>query len=125
MKKFLEIYLGSRGAIESVEEMEFENIEEFLESEVKNVLSVYYEEDEIDDSVLELFNWDKRGDEGYLLGLGDEEEKVYIDVECEGFKRWSVDNNIDNINEIVRLNWDDVFEDKIRNLLDEYVSIYG
>ena len=113
MKKFLEIYLGSRGVIESVEEMEFENIEKFLEGELNNLLG-QFEEGEVDDDVLELFNWDKR-DGGYLLGMGDEEEKVYVDVECEGFVRWVVEREID---------LSDIRDEDVRDLLDDFVNIY-
>jgi hypothetical protein len=81
MKKFLEIYVGSRGVLEGVELREFDNIEEYLEGErVRNVEGV--EEDD-----LGLFDWNKEG-YGYNLGLGDEEEKMYVDVESEEFKEY-------------------------------------
>ena len=42
MKKFLEVYVGSRGLIEGVEERKFENIEEWLEGESKKNMGGYF-----------------------------------------------------------------------------------
>jgi len=82
MKKYLEIYVGSRGLLEGVELKEFENIEEYLEVEKeKNVEGVEDEEE------LGLFDWSKEKF-GYCLGLGDEEEKLYVDVESNEFKEY-------------------------------------
>lgn len=81
MKKYLEVYLGSRGYLEGVELREFENIEEWLEKESLENGEGVEEED------LGLFSWNKEK-YGYCLGLGDEEEKLYIDVESDEFKEY-------------------------------------
>jgi hypothetical protein len=82
MKKYLEIYVGSRGVLEGVELREFDNIEEYLEEKrVRNVEGIEDEDD------LGLFDWNKEG-YGYVLGLGDEEEKMYVDVESKEFKEY-------------------------------------
>ena len=82
MKKYLEIYLGSRGVLEGVELRESDNIEEYLEKvRVENVEGVEDEEE------LGLFDW-RVESYGYNLGLGDEEEKLYVDVESEEFKEY-------------------------------------
>jgi hypothetical protein len=123
MKKYLEIYVGSRGLLEGVGEVEKDNIEEWLESEsVEN--KKWIEEDEemdedVKDELLGLWDWDKI-DNGYYLGLGDEEVKYYVDMECEKFKEWEKkENEVNGIWE-----WNDMDDRKVLDILD-YCNMYG
>lgn len=116
MKKYLEIYVGSRGLLEGVEEKEFENIEEYLEKESKenwnNVWDVNDEMDEDYKSEIESYwSWEKI-DNGYYLGLGDEEIKYYVDMECEDFVKWKSEN-------VKSENWNDVNEIVMLDMLEE------
>ena len=92
MKKFLEVYVGSRGLIEGVEERKFENIEEWLEGESKKNMGGLddeeWDDDEDREEVEGYFDWGKDLNDDYYLGLGDEEVKVYVDMECERFIKW-------------------------------------
>ena len=87
MKKYLEVWVGSRGCIENVEEKEFENIEEYLKGESDKVLKDMKEDGGYEDWEYEMYEWNKVGD-GYSLGMGDENEMFYIDMECENFKKF-------------------------------------
>jgi hypothetical protein len=123
MKKYLEIYVGSRGYLEGVGEVEKDNIEEWLEGEsIEN--KKWIEEDEemdedVKDELLGLWDWDKI-DNGYYLGLGDEEIKYYVDMECEKFKEWEKkENEVNGIWE-----WNDMDDRKVLDILD-YCNMYG
>ena len=98
MKKYLEVYVGSRGCLEGVELKEFENIEEYLvkESEENMEGMLEGEEDESYREEIEgSWSWDKDGEkEIYYLGLGDEECKYYIDMEGKKFLDWKEKNEI-------------------------------
>ena len=97
MKKYLEIYVGSRGCLEGIGEVEFDNIEEYLEKEsVENKKWIEEDEDMDEDykeEILGYWDWDKI-DNGYYLGLGDEEVKYYIDMESKKFLDWKEKNDI-------------------------------
>jgi hypothetical protein len=91
MKKYLEIYVGSRGLLENVEVKEFLDIEKYLENEkLENLEGMFDDEDDEDyrEEVEGYWNWDKI-DNGYYLGLGDEEVKYYVDMDCEKFKEYN------------------------------------
>jgi hypothetical protein len=93
MKKYLEIYVGSRGYLEGVEMKEFLDIEKYLENEKLENLEGMFDEDDDEDYREEEegnWNWDKDGEnEIYYLGLGDEEVKYFVGVEEDLFKDWS------------------------------------
>jgi hypothetical protein len=119
MKKYLEIYVGSRGLIEGITEMEFQDIEMFLQDEMnENLEGMEWDEDEDEDYIEEMeamWEWEKI-DNGYYLGLGDEEVKYYIDMECEKFKEW-----IKNEGEGA-WNWNDLANEKIYDILDKVLG---
>ena len=93
MKNYLEIYVGSRGVIEGIEEYGFENIEEYLGEESGE--------------------WDKVGD-GYVLSVDGENEVIYVDMECKNFKEF-VMKELDGVN---FSSWNDLVENKIWDLIN-------
>jgi len=94
MKNYFEIYVGSRGMLEGIEIIGVESIEEYLnkKSEVnKRDVEVDFEEgddEEYREEILGMWDWDKLGDGVYELGIGDEEKKIYVDIESEGYREW-------------------------------------
>tara|TARA_R110000868_G_scaffold406874_1_gene687649 strand:+ start:940 stop:1308 length:369 start_codon:yes stop_codon:yes gene_type:complete len=113
-KDYLEVYVGSRGGIEDVSIKSFENIEEYLEfksNENKEGMKGFneFESEEEEEEYLGLYDWGKDVNDDYYLGLGDEECKIYIDMESEKFIKWkernkiNVDYGVNNIdNKIIR-----------------------
>lgn len=95
MKKYLEIYVGSRGFLEGVEMKEFLDIEKYLENEKLENLEGMFDDEDYREDVEGYWDWDKDGDkEIYYLGLGDEEVKYFVGVEEDLFKDWSKDLGI-------------------------------
>jgi hypothetical protein len=125
MKKYLEIYVGSRGLIEGIAEMEIDNIEDYLQKEMnENLEGMDWDEDEDEDYIEEmesLWEWEKI-DNGYYLGLGDEEVKYYIDMENELLKEWIKNNEDDNVNGETFWNWNDLANEKIYDILDKVLG---
>ena len=127
MKKFLEIYVGSRGLIEGVTEMELDEIETFLQNEMnENLKGMHWDEDEDEDYKEEmegLWEWEKI-DNGYYLGLGDEEVKYYIDMENERFKEWLKGEQLaEELYGETFWNWNDLSDDKVHSIVS-YVLNY-
>ena len=116
MKKYLEVWVGSRGCIENVEEKEFENIEEYLKGESDKVLKDMKEEGGYEDWEYEMFEWNKVGD-GYSLGMGDENEMFYIDMECENFKKFVEKELNEELNGETFWSWKDLVENKVWDLI--------
>ena len=123
MKKYLEIFVGSRGYLEGVEMKEFENIVEWLEKEsVENKKWIEEDEDMDEDykeEMLGYWDWDKI-DNGYYLGLGDEEVKYYVDMDSEKFKEWEKKRD----DESEDWSWSDLDDREILDILD-YCNMYG
>jgi len=123
MKKYLEIYVGSRGLLEGVGEVEKDNIEEWLESESVENRKWIEEDEEMDEDdkeeMLGMWGWEKI-DNGYYLGLGDEEIKYYVDMECEKFKEWEKKRD----DESEDWSWNDLDSRDILDILD-YCNMYG
>ena len=117
MKKYLEVWVGSRGCIENVEEKEFENIEEYLKGESDKVLKDMKEEGGYEDWEYEMFEWNKVGD-GYSLGMGDENEIFYIDMECENFKKFVEKELNEELNGETFWSWKDLVENKVWDLIN-------
>jgi len=122
MKKYLEIYVGSRGCLEGVEMKEFESIEKWLEEEsVENKKWIEEDEDMDEDykeEMLMCWDWDRDGDrEIYYLGLGDEEVKYFVGMEEEVYKKW--EKGLDEGSE--DWSWNDVDDRKIYELINELV----
>ena len=117
MKKYLEVWVGSRGCIENVEEKEFENIEEYLKGESDKVLKDMKEEGGYEDWEYEMFEWNKVGD-GYSLGMGDENEMFYIDMECENFKKFVEKELNEELNGETFWSWKDLVENKVWDLIN-------
>ena len=117
MKKYLEVWVGSRGCIENVEEKEFENIEEYLKGESDKVLKDMKEEGGYEDWEYEMFEWNKVGD-GYSLGMGDENEMFYIDMECENFKKFVERELNEELNGETFWSWKDLVENKVWDLIN-------
>ena len=117
MKKYLEVWVGSRGCIENVEEKEFENIEEYLKGESDKVLKDMKEEGGYEDWEYEMFEWNKVGD-GYSLGMGDENEMFYIDMECENFKKFVEKELNEELNGETFWSWKDLVETKVWDLIN-------
>lgn len=122
MKKYLEIYVGSRGCLEGVEMKEFESIEKWLEEEsVENKKWIEEDEDMDEDykeEMLMCWDWDRDGDkEIYYLGWGDEEVKYYVGVEEDVYKKW--EKGLDEGSE--DWSWSDVDDRKIYELINELV----
>ena len=117
MKKYLEVWVGSRGCIENVEEKEFENIEEYLKGESDKVLKDMKEEGGYEDWEYEMYEWNKVGD-GYSLGMGDENEMFYIDMECENFKKFVEKELNEDLNGDTFWSWKDLVENKVWDLIN-------
>jgi len=117
MKKYLEVWVGSRGCIEGVEEKEFENIEEYLKGESDKVLKDMKEEGGYEDWEYEMFEWNKVGD-GYSLGMGDENEMFYIDMECENFKKFVEKELNEELNGETFWSWKDLDSKKVWELIN-------
>ena len=117
MKKYLEVWVGSRGCIENVEEKEFENIEEYLKGESDKVLKDMKEEGGYEDWEYGMFEWNKVGD-GYSLGMGDEEEMFYVDMECENFKKFVEKELNEELNGETFWSWKDLVENKVWDLIN-------
>jgi hypothetical protein len=117
MKKYLEVWVGSRGCIENVEEKEFENIEEYLKGESDRVLKDMKEEGGYEDWEYEMYEWNKVGD-GYSLGMGDENEMFYIDMECENFKKFVEKELNEELNGETFWSWKDLVENKVWDLIN-------
>lgn len=122
MKKYLEIYVGSRGCLEGVEMKEFESIEKWLEEEsVENKKWIEEDEDMDEDykeEMLMCWDWDRDGDkEIYYLGWGDEEVKYYVGMEEDVYKKW--EKGLDEGSE--DWSWNDVDDRKIYELINELV----
>lgn len=117
MKKYLEVWVGSRGCIENVEEKEFENIEEYLKGESDKVLKDMKEEGGYEDWEYEMYEWNKVGD-GYSLGMGDENEMFYIDMECENFKKFVEKELNEELNGETFWSWKDLVENKVWDLIN-------
>lgn len=113
MKKYLEVYLGSRGYLEGVEVKEFENIEEYLEEEKKRNLGSFDEDEYVDEEDEGYYDWGIDLDGNYYLGLGDEEEKKYIDMESEKFIKWKEENGIGE-----DVDWNEIEDVKIKDFLE-------
>jgi hypothetical protein len=112
-KDYFEVFIGSRGLIEDVSIKSFENIEEYLEFKSDENCKGFEEDEEMDEDekeeVLGYYDWGKDVNDDYYLGLGDEECKIYIDMESEKFIKWkernkiNVDYGVNNIdNKIIR-----------------------
>jgi len=113
MKKYLEVFIGSRGYLEGVEVKEFESIEEYLEGESKENKKGLEEEDDEDREEYEgYYDWGIDLDGNYYLGLGDEEVKVYVDVECDRFVKWKEENGIGE-----DVDWNKIEDIKIKELV--------
>ena len=100
--KYVEVFVGSRGLLEGVGVMSFENIEDYLEfesNENKESAEEFneFEDEEEKEELLGMWDWNKLSEEMYCLGLGDEEAKYYISVESEKFKEWRKKNNVNSI----------------------------
>ena len=123
MKKYLEIFVGSRGYLEGVEMKEFENIVEWLENESVENKKWIEEDEEMDEDykeeILGYWDWDKI-DNGYYLGLGDEEVKYYVDMNSEKFKEWEKKRD----DEREDWSWSDLDDREILDILD-YCNMYG
>ena len=123
MKKYLEIYVGSRGCLEGIGEIEKDNIEEWLEKEsVENKKWIEEDEDMDEDykeEILGYWDWEEI-DNGYYLGLGDEEVKYYIDLENERLKDWIKG---EEEGEGKSCNWNDLSNEKIYDIIS-YVLNY-
>ena len=123
MKKYLEIFVGSRGYLEGVEMKEFENIVEWLENESVENKKWIEEDEEMDEDykeeILGYWDWDKI-DNGYYLGLGDEEVKYYVDMDSEKFKEWEKKRD----DESEDWSWSDLDDREILDILD-YCNMYG
>ena len=117
MKKYLEVWVGSRGCIENVEEKELENIEEYLKGESDKVLKDMKEEGGYEDWEYGMFEWNKVGD-GYSLGMGDENEMFYIDMECENFKKFVEKELNEELNGETFWSWKDLVENKVWDLIN-------
>ena len=117
MKKYLEVWVGSRGCIERVEEKEFENIEEYLEGESSKVLKEMKEEGGYEDWEYGIYEWNKVGD-GYNLGMGDENEMMYVDMECENFKKFVEKELNEELNGETFWCWNDLVENKVWELIN-------
>ena len=117
MKKYLEVWVGSRGCIENVEEKEFENIEEYLKGESDKVLKDMKEEGGYEDWKYEMYEWNKVGD-GYSLGMGDEEEMFYVDMECENFKKFVEKELNEELNGETFWSWKDLDSKKVWELIN-------
>jgi len=128
MKKYLEIYIGSRGLVEGVTEMELDEIETFLQNEMnENLKGMWDEDDDVDEDEKEeiesMWDWEKV-DNGYYLGLGDEEVKFYIDMENEKFKEWLKKEQLDEeLYGETFWNWNDLSDDKVHEIVS-YVLNY-
>ena len=126
MKKYLEIYVGSRGYLEGVEEKVFEDIEKELEKESKENKEFIEEgfegdeEEEYKEEILGYWDWDENKN-GYYLGLGDEEVKYYVDMDCDKFKEW-LKKKEDEMGE--DWNWNDLSDESIMDILD-ICEMYG
>ena len=123
MKKYLEIYVGSRGCLEGIGEVEKDNIEEWLENESVENKKWIEEDEEMDEDykeeILGYWDWDKI-DNGYYLGLGDEEVKYYVDMDSEKFKEWEKKRD----DESEDWSWSDLDDREILDILD-YCNMYG
>ena len=117
MKNYLEVFVGSRGILEGVEMKGFENIEEWLEEESKEnkkwLEEEEFESDEDREEIEGYWNWGKDLNEDYFLGLGDEEVKIYVDVECERFINWKNRNKIGD-----DVDWNKIEDEIMRDLID-------
>ena len=116
MKKFLEVFIGSRGILEGVEEKEFENIEEWLEKESKEnreEIGEEFDDEEYKEEIEGYWSWGKDLNDDYFLGLGDEEVKVYVDMECKRFIDWKNRNEIGE-----NVDWNKIEDKIIRDLVD-------
>ena len=128
MKKYLEIYIGSRGLVEGVTEIEENEIELFLQEEMNsNLEGMWDEDDETDEDEKEeiesMWDWEKV-DNGYYLGLGDEEVKYYIDMENERFKEWLKGEQLaEELYGETFWNWNDLSDDKVHDIVS-YVLNY-
>jgi hypothetical protein len=69
--------------------------------------------------MLGLYDWDKI-DNGYYLGLGDEEIKYYVDMESEKFKEWEKKRD----DESEDWSWNDLDDRSILDILD-YCNMFG
>lgn len=118
MKKYLEIYVGSRGYLEGVEEKEFENIEDYLKRESDRnkewIEEEEFENEEEKEEILGYWDWgiDMNGE--YYLGLGDEEIKVYVELDSEKFSKWKKEKGIEG--DII--DWDKIDSRSIKDLVD-------
>ena len=113
-KDYFEVYVGSRGGIEDVGIKSFDVIEDYLEfksNENKEGMKGFneFESEEEEEEYLGYYDWGKDVNDDYYLGLGDEECKIYIDMESEKFIKWkernkiNVDYGVNNIdNKIIR-----------------------
>ena len=113
-KDYFEVYVGSRGGIEDVGIKSFDVIEDYLEfksNENKEGMKGFneFESEEEEEECLGNWDWGKDSNDDYYLGLGDEECKIYIDMESEKFIKWkernkiNVDYGVSNIdNKIIR-----------------------
>ncbi len=117
MKKYLEVWVGSRGCIERVEEKEFENIEEYLGVESDKVLKDMREEGGYEDWEYGMYEWNKVGD-GYSLGMGDENEMFYVDMECENFKKFVEKELNEELNGETFWSWKDLVDGKVWDLIN-------
>ena len=128
MKKYLEIYIGSRGLVEGISEVEFENIEEHLEKEMCENLDGFWDDDEPESEeykqeIESMWEWMKE-DNGYVLGLGDEEVKYYIDMENERLKEWIKGEQLgEELYGETFWSWNDMSDEKIHSIV-EYVLNY-
>ena len=100
--KYVEVFVGSRGLLEGVGVMSFENIEDYLEfesNENKESAEEFneFEDEEEKEELLRMWDWNKLSEGVYCLGLGDEEVKYYVSVESEKFKEWKKKNNVGSI----------------------------
>ena len=127
MKKYLEIYVGSRGYLEGIGEVEKDSIEEWLEKESVENKKWIEEDEEMDEDLKEemlgLYDWEKINN-GYYLGLGDEEVKYYVDMESEKYREWEKKEVDEEINGETFWNWNDLDDRKVLDILD-YCNMEG
>lgn len=106
MKSYLEIFLGSRGEIENVEVVSGD-----VESMVKKEYDDFVGDGE--DEYVNEFSSFEENDWGWVIGLGEEDSKYFIDMSDKKFIEWK--NKIGDVK-----NWNDVNNSDIDDLICMY-----
>lgn len=88
MKNYFVIEVGSRGIIESFKFLWIEDIVEYLNDKKRENSSDG--ESEFED----LYGWSEV-EGGYVLGVGDECEIYYVDVESDVYVSWIEEREVD------------------------------